>query len=156
MAVQFALIARFKQVTTPYGIDIILQYHRQIAYVATGIILAHPAILVIRKPELLEMLNPFGVNWTSRTGVWSVIAVLLVLILTLYRTQFRLNYEIWRISHALLGVAAVVLALIHVLLVGNYVNTTWKAVFWILFSAAMVGVVIHLRIVGLKVEIGRQ
>jgi predicted ferric reductase len=42
IAVQFVLIARFKRVTAPYGIDIILQYHRQIALVAVAAILAHP------------------------------------------------------------------------------------------------------------------
>jgi predicted ferric reductase len=62
IAIQFVLIARFRQVTAPYGIDIILHYHRQIALVAVGAILLHPAIIVIDNPSRLELLNPLGGN----------------------------------------------------------------------------------------------
>ena len=69
IAIQFVLIARFRQVTAPYGIDIILHYHRQIALVAVGAILLHPAIIVIDNPARLELLNPLGGNVASRHGL---------------------------------------------------------------------------------------
>jgi len=36
-AVQFLLIARYRHVTAPYGIDIILKYHREMGMVAVGL-----------------------------------------------------------------------------------------------------------------------
>ena len=42
LALQFALIARFKAVAAPFGIDALLQYHVQITFVALAFVLAHP------------------------------------------------------------------------------------------------------------------
>ncbi len=33
MGLQFALVARFQSVSAPFGMDVVLQFHRQIAYV---------------------------------------------------------------------------------------------------------------------------
>jgi predicted ferric reductase len=51
IGLQFLLIARFKRATAPYGIDIILRYHRQIALVAVAAIVLHPLIIVIDNPS---------------------------------------------------------------------------------------------------------
>ena len=47
LALQFALVARFKVVAAPFGIDALLQYHKQISYVALTFVVAHPAFLFI-------------------------------------------------------------------------------------------------------------
>lgn len=147
IAIQFALIARFRRVTAPYGIDIILQYHRLIALLAIGLILLHPTILMIENPALLSLVNPFGGTWASRMGVWAVIALLALAGLSLFRQEINLDYEVWRVTHALLGIAAIVLAQIHVSLTGQYVNTWWKEALLIGFSAAMVGLLAWLRLI---------
>jgi predicted ferric reductase len=146
IAVQFVLIARFKQVTAPYGIDIILRYHRQIAMVAVAAILAHPIIIVIDNPARLSLLNPFGGNWASRTAWVSVIALLAIVITSVYRERLKLDYERWRFFHLILGVVAIVFAQLHVSMAGLYVNTTWKQAIWITTAAAMVGLVVYLRV----------
>lgn len=43
LALQFVLIARFKAVAAPFGIDALSQYHVQITFVALAFVLAHPA-----------------------------------------------------------------------------------------------------------------
>jgi predicted ferric reductase len=62
IAVQFVLIARFKSVTKPYGIDVILLFHRRLALVAIAAILIHPFIIMLDNPSRLNLLNPFGGN----------------------------------------------------------------------------------------------
>ena len=42
IGVQFVLISRFRPLTGPYGLDVVLKYHRQIAVVALGFVLLHP------------------------------------------------------------------------------------------------------------------
>lgn len=147
IAIQFALIARFRRATAPYGIDMILQYHRLIAQVAIALILVHPVILVIDDPALLSLLNPFGGSTASRMGVWAVITLLALAVLALYREQIALDYEVWRVTHGLMGIAAIVLAQSHVSLTGSYVNTAWKHALLIGFSAAMVSLLAYLRII---------
>jgi predicted ferric reductase len=147
MALQFKIIARYKKITEPYGIDLIMQYHRQIALMGMALILAHPAILVIQNPRVLALLNPFGGTWASRTGVASVVALLLLAALSLFRKQLKLSYEWWRVTHTLLGVAALGFAVAHVLLVAGYVNTLWKQALVILIGVAAMSSLVYLRLV---------
>ncbi len=147
MAVQFVLIARFKRLTAPYGIDIILQYHKQVAVVAILLIFAHPVILMIQQPWRLELLNPLRGNWASRFALLSILSLLLIMVLSIYRKQIRLNYEAWRLSHLGLSISALVFAQLHVALAGLYTNTWWKHSLWIVSGALLVGVLIYLRLI---------
>ncbi len=147
IAVQFVLIARFKRVTAPYGIDIILQYHRQIALVAVAAIAAHPIIIVIDNPSRLKLLNPLGGNWASRAAWASVLALAAIVVTSLFREKLKLRYETWRMSHLALGIAAIVFAQLHVSMAGLYTNTFWKQSIWIATAAAMVGMVVYLRVI---------
>ena len=42
IGIQFVLIGRFRPLTYPYGLDVVLKYHRQIALVAIAFVLLHP------------------------------------------------------------------------------------------------------------------
>lgn len=156
IAVQFVLIARFKRVTAPYGIDVILQYHRQIAMVAVGLILLHPAIIMIDNPSRLKLLNPFGGNWASRAAWVSVLALLLIVVSSVFRERLKLDYERWRLSHLILGVTAIVFAQLHVSMAGLYTNTAWKQAIWILMAAVMVGLVFYLRVLKPALQRGNR
>ncbi|CAN5846423.1 FAD-binding oxidoreductase [soil metagenome] len=147
IAVQFALIARFPEFTAPYGIDLILRYHKQIAVVAIVLLVAHPIILVIDQPSRIGMLNPLGGSWATRTGNWALYTLLLLAVLSLFRKQIKLNYELWRVTHALLGVAAVVLAHVHVNLAGRYTETPWKEVVHLTVTLFLLFLFGYLRLV---------
>jgi predicted ferric reductase len=147
IGVQFLLIARYQKVTAPYGIDIILQYHRQIALMALALLLAHPVILFIYDPALLALLNPFGGTWASRFGLASTAALVLLVVLSLFRQQLGLDYERWRLTHTLLGIAALIFAHAHVSLAGEYLVTLWKQVIWKVFGAVMLSSLVYLRLI---------
>ena len=110
IAVQFVLIARFQRITAPYGIDIILQYHRQIALLAVAAVIAHPILIAIDNPSRLKLLNPFGGNWASRSGWISVLALLAIVLTSVFRERLKINYEWWRLSHPVLGGIAIIFA----------------------------------------------
>lgn len=147
MALQFLLIARYKHLTTPYGIDLILRYHRQIALVALLLIIAHPFILVIDNPALMPLLNPIGGTWASRMGNWSVYLLLLLTLLSLFRKKLKIDYETWRVTHAVLAIAAIVCAHLHVTLAGSYVNTLWKELALLGITAATMSFFVYLRLI---------
>ena len=147
IAVQFALVARYESVTAPYGIELILKYHRQIAIIAILLLVAHPIILVVENPVLVDLLNPFGGTRASRVGNWALYALILLALLSLFRKRIKLDYELWRVSHALLGIAAIVLAHWHIRLVGHYTETPWKENVLIVISAVMVASFAYLRLI---------
>jgi predicted ferric reductase len=143
---QFVIVARFRGVTAPYGIDLILQYHRQIAFVAFLLMVVHPAILVVRTPRLVALLNPFGGTPASRWGMVSLLAFVALMLTSLVRRQLRLSYEWWRGLHILFSLLALFAALVHILLVAVYTNSSLKAGFLLLFAVAMTIVLIYLRV----------
>ncbi len=156
IAVQFILIARFKKVTAPYGIDIILSYHRQIAVLAILLILAHPVIIVIDNPSRLKLLNPVGGNWASRCAWLSVLSLVAIALTSIFREKLKLNYEHWRLGHLLLGIAAIVFAQLHVSMAGLYTNVFWKQAVWVGIAVLMVGMVLYLRILKPWLQRGQE
>ena len=57
MGLQFGLTARFRYVTEPWGEDVIYHFHRQISLIAVGLVVAHPIIFFVVRPQLLALLN---------------------------------------------------------------------------------------------------
>ncbi|HVS16634.1 MAG TPA: ferric reductase-like transmembrane domain-containing protein [Thermoanaerobaculia bacterium] len=148
IGVQLALIARFQRISRPFGIDLVMQYHRHLGVLATLMVLVHPALLWWERPSLWRQLLPGGgAGAALGTGVWSTGAILLLIVLSFWRRPLGLGYEAWRLSHALLGIAALVLALAHVSLAGAYVATPWKHLALSLWCAAFVGLIAFLRLI---------
>jgi predicted ferric reductase len=147
IAAQFALVARFKRLTAPYGIDVILRYHRQIAMVAVFLILAHPILLVIEFPPRAELLNPLGGNVASRLAWIAMLALGGLIATSVFRKRIRLSYETWRLVHLILAAAALIFAQLHVSLAGLYLNRPWKHGLWIGVAVLMVAVELYLRLV---------
>jgi predicted ferric reductase len=67
-------------------------------------------------------------------------------VLSVWRERLRIDYELWRWTHIVLGIAAIVFAQLHASMAGLYINTTWKQAIWILMAAAMVSFVLYLRL----------
>jgi len=146
IVVQFVLISRFKRFSAPYGIDVILRFHRQIALVAIILILVHPVLIIVDSPSRISLLNPFGGNWASRAAWISTLCLVGIAVTSIFRQQLKLNYERWRLVHWVLGIGALVFALVHVALAGLYMNTWWKYGLWIAPAVLLAGVVFYWRI----------
>lgn len=147
MAIQFVLIGRFQSMSAPFGIDVLLRYHRHIAGIALGFVVLHSLLLVLHDPALLAWYDPIGGTWASRTGAWALYAFVLLALLSVFRQQLRLGYEAWRASHTLLGIVALGCALVHVHLAGRYVTTAWKEWLIVAICVAMVGAYAYVRLV---------
>lgn len=146
MGVQFILTARFKRATAPYGIDIIYYFHRHLAVVALALVVAHPTVLLIAVPGMSGALNPFSGPGYMAAGVWSLLAMVALVVSSVWRKRLGIEYDAWRIAHAALAIAAVVLALVHIHGAGYYVATPWKRALWTAIAASIVATVIYVRI----------
>ncbi len=144
IGLEFAIVARFRAVTEPFGSDALVQFHRAIGLVGLGLVGVHVAIsapwdLVIR---------PFDPDTPARVR-WALLAVLALLALigsSVWRTRLRLSYESWQMLHAVLAVTVIGSSLMHALLVDYYLSTTWKRLLWTAMAAAFVIVLVWVRI----------
>ena len=130
MALQFALTARINRIEASYGVDIILQFHRYISLVAFSFILIHPLILFVTEPETLQLLNFLEAPWRARFAVLGTLALILLVVTSIWRKQLNIPYEPWRRAHGIFALCAVALGLAHALGVSNYLGLFWKGVLW--------------------------
>ncbi len=146
IGLQFALVARFERVAAPLGIDALLQFHRQISYAALTFILLHPALLVFDKSKFLGLFDLDTDPWRARFAILATVALLLLIGLSIWRRRIRMSYETWQLTHAVLAIVVSVAALMHVLLVGYYVDEPWEQALWALMSAAFISLLAWVRI----------
>jgi predicted ferric reductase len=147
MGVQFMLTARFKRAMAPFGIDIIYYFHRYVAVVALGLILAHPIILAYDSPAILGFLNPVRAPWHMTAGLASMVALTMLMVTSWWRKALGLHYDMWRRGHSALAIAALGLALAHISGVGHYVAAPWKRVLWTAIGISWLGVITYVRVV---------
>jgi predicted ferric reductase len=147
MGFQFLITARFRHIELPYGMDIVYHFHRQISWVALALILGHVVILFVENPRMMRMLNVFTASWRARCGVASIVALLLLVITSIWRRQLRLEYETWRVAHGILATLAVAFAMAHIVLVNHYVELPWKRALWIGLTVFWIGLLLYVRIV---------
>jgi predicted ferric reductase len=147
MGVQFVLTARFRKVSSPFGTDTLLQFHRQMGIIALLFILAHPAILLIANRAYLEFLDP-RIN-TARTLalIVAVIALVLLIVLSIWRQQVKLSYEWWRLTHGFFGFLVIGIGLVHILQVGHYVDPLWKQALWTGITLVPIALLVHVRVI---------
>ncbi|MFZ6027574.1 MAG: ferric reductase-like transmembrane domain-containing protein [Chloroflexota bacterium] len=144
---QFILTARFRRIKYPYGSDIVYYFHRQISQVAFALILAHPIILFIVKPDTLQLLNLLQAPWRARFGVTGLVVLFLLVSLSVFRKKLKFHYDEWRITHGIFAVAAVALAMAHIIGVGYYISTPLKQFLWGGYGVFWMGLLLYVRVI---------
>lgn len=146
MCVQFALTARFKHAQAPYGIDLVYHFHRQITFVALALVILHPALLIILDVNHAALFNFVSAPWRARFALASTLALVAIVVTSVWRKGLRIPYERWRRAHAVLAVIVVAAAIAHIELVGHYVNTPLKRVVWIVYPAFWLALLIWTQV----------
>jgi len=146
LVLQFVLTGRFRRVAPSFGFDSMLHFHRHIGIVALIMVLGHPVLLIVTEPGYLEYFDP-RVDFMRAMALSSVTGALLLIVITsLWRTAFRLNYEWWRVIHGVLALFIVVIGVVHAFQVGHYVSTPWAQGFIAAMLAASLGLVVDTRL----------
>jgi predicted ferric reductase len=147
LGLQFVITARFGNVAAPYGMDVVIRFHRGISLVAFTFVLAHPILLFVTDPSTLELLRFWDAPWRARFGLLSIVGLVAIVVTSVRRQALKLSYEVWKVTHGVLAVVIVATALLHIQLVGYYVDGLWKQALWAAMTAALVGVLGYVRIV---------
>lgn len=146
MGVQFFLTARFRRATLPFGIDVVYYFHRYLAIAAVGIAALHYVILRIDNPVALGTAHPLVAPAHMTAGRAALLLFGLLVASSLLRRWLRLEYELWRWTHALVATLALLLALWHVLGAGYYIDTPWKQALWTGYGMAWLGLLGYVRL----------
>lgn len=123
---QFVYSGRYRKIAPTFGMDNILQFHREIGILAVVFVLAHPVINIIANPEFLEYFDP-GVNLPRAIALYFVsIALVFILATSLWRLSFGLDYEKWRLVHGFLSLSIIFIGAVHAIQVSHYLEPFWK------------------------------
>src|SRR5918992_5877061 len=145
MGLEFALVARFRPLAAPFGQDALLQFHRQIGYVGLAFVLIHFAISA--QWSQLTPGNALAAPLLVWFGMAALLALVVLIVTSLWRRALRLSYEAWHVAHSVLALVLVVGALLHVFFVDEYVSSLWKQILWGLMSGAFVGLLAWVRLI---------
>jgi predicted ferric reductase len=97
------LTARFSTIEAPYGIDMIIEFHKQISLVACILIIIHPAILMFTYSSNLQLLNPLTAPFRALMGLTSLFSLLIIVVISIFRKELNIGYEIWKTLHGILA-----------------------------------------------------
>jgi len=148
MGLQFGLTARFRYVTDPWGEDVIYHFHRRVSLLAVSLVVVHPAILLATGSD--KMALPASLSEVPMGAVFAVLslgALVLLVVMALWRTQLKISYELWHATHILLALAAVGGGLLHMVGWGFYLADPAKRALWIGMTLFWIALLAYVRLV---------
>lgn len=145
--IQFILAARWTPITAPFGVDMVLRYHRQLALLSSGAAFAHPLMLLAHSTMYAPLLDVFHSPLRAKLAVISVLALTLLILTSVFRRALNLPYTTWHVLHSTLAVTIVATALGHAVLVGYYMSTPAMRILWGIYAAALTWLLIWTRLI---------
>lgn len=146
MGLQFFLSGRFRGIASGLGLDNMLQFHRQSGLIATTFILIHPILIFSADPNYLVYLDLRVYPFRAVLLTLVTLAVITIIVTTVWRKTFAIPYEWWRSAHGGLAFFILLAGLTHVMIVGHYVDPLWKRAVWIAFTGGAMATLIHGRL----------
>lgn len=146
MAVQFLTSGRFQAISGRIGIDRIMAFHKTTAWWVLLALLLHPvAYLVptfVADPALgWERAVAYLTLPHYRTGVIALGALIVLVIGSALRNQLPVRYEVWRVAHLALALAAVFCGLHHAVSVGRFSALGGLNAYWWILGITVVTVI---------------
>ena len=146
MGLQFGLTARFRYVTEVWGEDVIYHFHRQLSLVAVGLVVAHALIMSVTRPEMFALSNVRDVPLGAVFAMLSIGALILLVVMALWRAELKIRYETWHLTHIVLAVGAVTLGLLHMIGWAFFLADPAKRALWIALTIFWIALLAYVRI----------
>lgn len=147
MGLQFVPTARLPGLGNVLPMDTLYSFHHRLALVALALMAAHPVVLAANNPNILRLLNPVTATWGARAGVAALLCAAVLVLTSVRRKELGIQYESWRLVHALLAAAAAILALVHVFRADHYLALPLQRAIWIAVPALWLGMVLYVRVI---------
>jgi predicted ferric reductase len=146
-AMQFVLTGRLKRPEAPVGIDVLYYLHRYLGLAALAVVIGHAVVMLAWRPGLLRVLDPRTAPWSMTAGTLSALGFVLLVVSSLLRRRLGLEYDAWRVTHVVLALGAMGLAVAHVEGIGSYVAAPGLRIVWTAIVVAVAALVVRVRLV---------
>lgn len=146
MGIQFALTARIRKATAPFGADLVYVFHRYLALTGFGLVLGHFLILYVGYGESLGSLDPRIAAWEMTAARIALVAFGLAVVTSEFRKTLGLAYGAWRYLHVGLAMVGLCAAVAHVIGAGRLSQTPAALAIWLALTAFWTGLVLWLRL----------
>src|SRR6516164_5484800 len=91
LSLQFVVSARLRWAEAPFGLDVLLRFHRTMAFVAMGLLCLHP--LLVASDEGWALLTRWRVRWPLWAGRLALLLLFAHAAVAIVRRVLRLRYE---------------------------------------------------------------
>jgi predicted ferric reductase len=142
VALQFVVAARLRWIEAPFGLDVLLRFHRIMAFVAMGLLGLHP--LLLAWDEGWGLLTRWQARWPLWAGRLALLLLFAHVAVTIFRRMLRLPYEIWRRLHNTVAFLLLGLAFLHSWTLGDdfksmAARAVWAALLLVAWGAWFYG-----------------
>jgi predicted ferric reductase len=128
LALQFVISARLRWIEAPFGLDVVLRFHRTMALVAMGLLCIHP--LLVASGESWGLLTRWRVQWPLWAGRLALLFLFAHAAVAIFRRVLRLRHETWRHLHNIAAFLLLGLAFLHSLALGDDFETKAARIVW--------------------------
>jgi predicted ferric reductase len=142
---QFIPIARLPGLGDALELDKVYKGHHMVSLLSILFICLHPLLLILHNADFVALLNPFNKMTVWSAGAWGLIFFVVIGIISAFRKEIKLDYQVWLVSHDLLAIALFVAALIHVFNVRLYTARKAMVGLWILQAVIWLGITLWIR-----------
>lgn len=146
LGLQALLASRFKVIERPFGLDIIIRFHKHMAVFAAILILSHPLLLAFGGAGV-PLLTTLNVPWNLWIGKIALALLVITVLISLPQLALRLSFERWRLLHDVLFPAIIVFAFLHSWFLGMDFQAALLRWLWICVLAVVLIVFVYHRFV---------
>jgi predicted ferric reductase len=130
LVLQFLLASRFKWIERPFGLDIVIRYHKYMAAFGALLLLSHPMLIAAGSGNW-NLLTSLRLPWYVLAGKVTLFLFLLNFLLSVYQERLHLKFEKWRLGHDILAPALIALAFTHSWFAGDDLERAPVQALWI-------------------------
>ncbi|MDW7773913.1 MAG: ferredoxin reductase family protein [Desulfobulbaceae bacterium] len=145
LMLQPVLAGRFKWIERPYGLDIMLRFHKYMAMFVTAVIILHP-LGISTGYHGTSILYSADVYWPVWFGRSALLVLLLSMLFSLTMVTNRLPFERWRLLHDILNPLLLILIFVHSYFTGIDLQARRMQYLWYVYFAAALGVFCYHRL----------
>ncbi|MFI4911310.1 MAG: FAD-binding oxidoreductase [Sedimentisphaeraceae bacterium JB056] len=138
LCLQIFLAGRFRNINRPFGIDMVMKFHKTMAITALVLLLSHPILIALHHKSWT--LFSFSTSWKVNLGKAALLILLLGILFALFFRKLKIDYNVWHFLHKSM-IFIIIFAFFHGIVIGPHIKSSFAIrVFWyaIFFSAIAV------------------
>ncbi len=139
--------SRLKLFVQTFPMDTLYDFHHGLSIFTFLLLLVHPILLFINNPATLRLLNLFTAPWWAKAGVLAILAMLVLVVTSVWRLVLKVPYDVWRWIHDGLAFLAIGLGLFHMFKVHYYTSLPYQRVIWFTLAGIWLAILIYIRVV---------